>query len=72
MADVKKSFGENLRRVRKAKGFSQEQLAHASGLDRSYVGKIERGQVNLTIEKINVLAKTLSCSLKELVPEEAE
>lgn len=71
MVDVKKKFGENLRVVRKAKGFSQEQLAYTAGLDRSYVGKMERGQVNVTIEKIYVLARTLSCSPKELVPDEA-
>jgi len=70
MSDIKKQFGENLRRIRKARGFSQEQLAYTSGLDRSYVGKIERGQVNVTIEKICVLAKTLGCSPKEVLPEE--
>lgn len=69
MIDFKVRFGENLRSIRKASGFSQEQLAFASGLDRSYVGKIERGQVNVTLETVNTLAKTLGCSPRELIPE---
>lgn len=72
MCEIQKRFGENLRMVRKSREFSQEQLAYASGLDRSYVGKMERGQVNVTIEKVYVLAKTLGCSPKELIPEETD
>lgn len=69
MCDIKKKFGQNLRAVRKSKGFSQEHLAYAAGIDRSYVGKIERGEVNLTIEKLYSLAQTIGCSPKDLVPE---
>ena len=47
----------------------QEHLAYAAGIDRSYVGKMERGEVNLTIEKLYLLAKTLGCSPKDLIPE---
>lgn len=66
---ISEAFGKNLRTIRKAKGFSQEQLAFESGIDRSYVGKMERGLVNVTIEKVYALAKCLGCSPKELVPE---
>lgn len=69
MCVVRKRFGQNLRAVRQSKGFSQEHLAHAAGIDRSYVGKIERGQVNLSIEKLYLLAETLGCSPKDLIPE---
>lgn len=62
------AFGQNLRAIRKSKGFSQERLAYESGIDRSYVGKIERGQVNITIEKLYKLAEILECFPKELVP----
>jgi len=68
MSEVKKQFGENLRQIRKSYGFSQEELAFASGIDRSYLGKIERGQVNLTIEKLYILAATIGCSPRELIP----
>ena len=69
MCDIRQKFGLNLRAVRKAKGFSQERLAYSAGIDRSYVGKIERGEVNLTIEKLYLFAKTIGCSPKDLVPE---
>ncbi|WP_296933475.1 helix-turn-helix transcriptional regulator [uncultured Marinobacter sp.] len=59
------AFGRNLRAIRKSKGFSQERLAHETGIDRSYLGKIERGEVNITIEKIYLLADHLQCSPKE-------
>jgi transcriptional regulator with XRE-family HTH domain len=61
------AFGRNLRSIRKSKGFSQEGLAHKAGIDRSYLGKIERGEVNITIEKIYLLAECLQCSPKEFL-----
>ena len=61
------AFGRNLRAIRKSKGFSQERLAHETGIDRSYVGTIERGEVNITIEKIYLLADHLQCSPKDLL-----
>ena len=62
-----KAFGRNLRAIRKSKGCSQERLAHEAGIDRSYVGKIERGEVNITLEKIYALAGLLECSPKDLI-----
>ncbi|WP_113863169.1 helix-turn-helix domain-containing protein [Marinobacter pelagius] len=64
---VCEAFGRNLRTIRKSKGFSQERLAHDAGIDRSYVGKIERGEVNITLEKIYVFARLLDCSPKDLI-----
>ena len=61
------AFGRNLRAIRKSKGFSQERLALETGIDRSYLGKIERGEVNITIEKIYLLADHLQCSPKDLL-----
>jgi len=69
MCDVREIFGKNLRMVRRSKGFTQERLAYAAKIDRSYMGKIERGQVNLTVEKLYLLAKALECSPKDLIPE---
>lgn len=45
--------------LRKAKGWSQEQLALQSGLARSYLGGVERGQRNIALENIVKLALTL-------------
>lgn len=64
---VREAFGRNLRAIRKSKGFSQERLAYDAGIDRSYLGKVERGEVNLTIERLYLLAGCLQCSPKELV-----
>ncbi len=63
------ALGAKLVEVRKSKGFTQEQLAYASGIDRSYVGKIERGQVNLTIKKLYILSECLGCHPCELLPD---
>lgn len=68
-SEVCEAFGRNLRTIRKSRGFSQERLAYDAGIDRSYVGKIERGMVNVTIEKIYVFAELLQCSPKELIPD---
>lgn len=53
-------FGKRLVELRKAKGWSQEKLALESGLARSYVGGIERGQRNIALYNICVLAETLN------------
>ena len=66
---VCEAFGRNLRAIRKSKGFSQERLAYDAGIDRSYVGKIERGEANITLEKIYVFAELLECSAKDLIPD---
>lgn len=42
-------FGSNLRRLRRARGLTQEQLAHELDLDVSYLGQIERGERNTTL-----------------------
>ena len=44
------------------------EIALRSGIDRSYVGRIERGEVNITLDKVNLLAEVLGCSPKELLP----
>ncbi|MEB5486017.1 helix-turn-helix transcriptional regulator [Burkholderia pseudomallei] len=53
-------FGKRLVELRKARGWSQEKLALESGLARSYVGGIERGQRNIALYNICVLAETLN------------
>ena len=54
-----KQFGENVRRLRKLKGVSQEQLAFDAELDRSFVGQVERGERNLSLLNIHRLADAL-------------
>jgi transcriptional regulator with XRE-family HTH domain len=52
--------------MRKRRGFSQEQFAHEAGLDRSYMGGIERGERNLTLVNLQRLADALDVCLANL------
>ena len=60
-------FGQHLVDLRKARGWSQERLALESGLARSYVGGIERGQRNLALINICILAETLEVTPGEML-----
>ena len=62
---VKEQFGAKLRSVRQEKGFSQEALALACRLDRSYVGGVERGERNVSLVNIQKIARALGVSAKE-------
>ncbi len=55
----------NLRRIRVKRGFSQERLAFDSGVDRSYVGGLERQEQNPTVDLLDRLAKTLSVPISD-------
>jgi transcriptional regulator with XRE-family HTH domain len=59
----------NLRRIRVRCGLSQERLAFDAGVDRSYVGGLERGEENPTVEVLDRLASTLAVPLSELFRE---
>jgi len=56
---IRQEFGERLRELRHIRGTSQEELALRCGLDRSYVGQVERGERNLSLENIHKLAHAL-------------
>lgn len=62
-----RSFGQHLRYVRKQRGMTQQALADESELWLSQIGRIERGEVNVTLSMIAALARTLNVELKELV-----
>jgi len=61
------AIGTALRRRRIECGFSQEGLALATGIDRSHMGKIERGERNLTILNLIRIAQALLCTPSELL-----
>ncbi|HRN28467.1 MAG TPA: helix-turn-helix transcriptional regulator [Terrimesophilobacter sp.] len=61
-------FGRRLRELRRARGLSQEALAHAAGLDRSYVGGIERGERNVALNNIHRLARALEIEVRDFFP----
>jgi transcriptional regulator with XRE-family HTH domain len=62
-----KLFGRNLAKIRKEKGWSQEQLANESELARSYVSDTERGIRNVSLLNICKLAKTLNIEPHKLL-----
>jgi transcriptional regulator with XRE-family HTH domain len=62
----KKRFGARVKRLRKKKGMSQENLALACSLDRSYIGGVERGERNVSLINIHKIAGALGVSAGEL------
>ena len=59
-------FGKRVRELRKSRGYSQESFAAECGLDRTYLGGIERGERNVALRNIGAIAKALSISVSEL------
>ena len=68
MKDFAKALGANIKARRKENGISQDALALECGLDRSYMVRIERGEVNITVEKLYTIATTLGCEPASLLP----
>lgn len=60
------AFGNRLRMLRKARGLSQEAFADIAGLDRSYVGGVERGERNVSLINIKKFADALEISIQDL------
>ena len=63
---IKRAFGERVRDVRKDRGLSQEALALACALDRTYIGGVERGERNISLINIYKIAKALDQKPAEL------
>ena len=65
--DILVRLGTRVRQLRLSKGFSQESFAAKCGLDRTYMGGIERGERNVALRNIESIAKALDMSLSELM-----
>ena len=61
-------FSQNVRKARLAKGLSQEDLAELASLHRNYIGGVERGERNISIDNMEKLAKALGSTIAKLVP----
>lgn len=59
-------LGYRVKELRKDKGISQEQLGEMSGLHRTYIGMIERGEKNITVYNIWLISKALETDLKTI------
>ena len=61
-------IGKKIKDLRKSKGFSQEDFAAIAQLGRTYMGRIERGEQNLSIQNLIQIAITLKVEVSELIP----
>ena len=64
--NIKKIFGARVRALRTEKGWSQEYFAFECGLHRTYIGAVERGERNVSLENIKKIADTFKIDIAEL------
>lgn len=64
--NLHREFGNKIQQLRKQRGLSQEDLAFKVGVDRSYMGFIERGEKNATLDKIIKIAKAFNIKVRDL------
>ena len=60
-------FGQKVRQERLLKKYTQEELANLAGVHRTYIGMIERGEKNITLENIAKIAKALNSSISKML-----
>lgn len=64
--DLKSVLGARIRKERKSREWSQEQLAEVCGMHWTYIGQVERGERNLTLQSIHAIAKALDMKISDL------
>lgn len=67
MDDVKLRVGRNIRKIRKDRGYTQEQLADLAGLHFTYISSVERGERNISIVNLEKIAKALAVETQRLL-----
>ena len=67
VSEINKKVGKQIRKYRKKRGLTQEQLAFNANLHRAYIGHIERGEKNIGLKNLEKIAKTLQIKVKDLV-----
>ncbi|TGT21733.1 XRE family transcriptional regulator, partial [Mesorhizobium sp. M4B.F.Ca.ET.169.01.1.1] len=65
--EIREAFAQNLRALRRARGLSQEELAHRAGIDRTYISALERNVYNASIDVVDRLAEVLGADVAELL-----
>lgn len=64
--EVHQKIAKNIQKIRKEKNLSQEDLAYKAGLNRAYIGYIERGERKPTVETIEKIARVLQIDIQDL------
>jgi transcriptional regulator with XRE-family HTH domain len=72
MSGLVREFGAAVRRLRETRGWSQEQLAEYAGLNRSYVGEVERGSAIASIVTVDKLARAFQVPIEHLLTPSSE
>lgn len=67
MSEIAKIIGQRVRNYRTEKGLSQEKLAEMSGCHPTYIGQVERGEKNATLESIEKIASAMDVPLSKLL-----
>ncbi len=67
MVDIKTIIGKNVKLYRRLQGMTLDQLASKIGIKKSYLSLIENGKKNISVEKLDQLAKALNISIEKLV-----
>lgn len=67
--DLQKTVGRNLRKIRLARGLSQEEMARVIGVHRTYMGGLERGERNLTLKSLERIANLVDVPPLQLLDE---
>ena len=67
MAEINRQVGLNIKKFRKKRGLSQEELAFEADLHRAYIGQIERGEKNIGLVNLEKIAKALNVKIGKLI-----
>ena len=70
--NVARELGKRIKALRKLKGLTQEELGEKSGLSYKFIGEIERGEVNPSLNSLRQIAKSLDLPVRELFPQAKE
>ena len=65
--EIRRRLSVNLKRLRKARGYTQEELANFCQFDRNYISNVEQGRLNVTLASLETLARGLGCSEEDLL-----
>jgi transcriptional regulator with XRE-family HTH domain len=66
-ADIQRVVAERIKKIRKKKGITQEQLAERAGLNRTHLYRLETGRQSMTLRTLKIIADALEVRVRELV-----